>query len=97
MPKLASVLVAAATPLVSPYPRDRDARWDALLMASERSASDLKRIFKKAENLYLAFEEATEPLSYNVLNRQAWDLAETENSGFQVAATCYAQSVNPVQ
>lgn len=97
MPKLAALLVEVATPLGTPYPRDRNARWDALLIASGRTESDLKEIFERAPNLYVAFEEAIEPLSFKERNRQAWDLARTENGGFQEAATRFAQNLHPVQ
>ena len=79
MPMLASLLLTTAALLGSPYPSGRDARWDALLMASGRDQRDLKRIFKKSSNMYLAFEEATEPLSIDQSNRKAWELAESQN------------------
>jgi Domain of unknown function (DUF4375) len=94
MELLAAVLTAAATPLGSPYPRDRDDRWDALLMASGRNEEDLEGIFKNAPNLYLAFNEATETLSFGSLNRQAWELAKTEGGGFQEAATRFARNID---
>jgi hypothetical protein len=97
MPKLASLLLTTAALLGSPYPRDRDARWDALLMASGRGQRDLKKIFKKSSNMYLAFEEATKPLRFDESNRQAWELAKSENGGFGEAATRYARSVNSIQ
>lgn len=91
MPRLAAVLSHATMLLGSPYPRDRDDRWDALLVASGKSASELESIFEKAVNLYLAFQEATLPLSLDELNKEAWELARTENDGFQDAATRYAK------
>src|SRR5580704_5342938 len=65
MRELASVLEAAAAPLGSPYPRDRDERWDALLAASGRGEEDMKKIFEESSNFYLAFEEAAKPLSFD--------------------------------
>ena len=97
MPKLASLLLTTAARLGSPYPRDRDARWDALLLASGRGQRDLELIFKKSSNMYLAFEEATKPLRFDESNRQAWELAKSENGGFGEAATRYARSVNSIQ
>ena len=97
MPRIAALVRTAADALGSPYPRDRDSRWDALLQASGRSMRDLKKIFEKNENLYLAFEEATEPLGYLAMNRHAWDLAKSENGGFQEAATRFARSFSRVQ
>jgi hypothetical protein len=97
MPKLASLLLDTAAPLGSPYPRDRDARWDALLMASGRGQHDLESIFKGSSNMYLAFEEATEPLRFDESNRQAWELAKSENGGFGEAATRYARSANSIR
>jgi Domain of unknown function (DUF4375) len=93
MQMLASVVRAAADPLGVPYPRERDSRWDALLVASGRSEEQLKDIFEKAKNLYLAFVKATETLPLDQLSRQAWVLAETESGGFQDAATRYAQGI----
>ena len=92
MPIMASILQEAAQPLGDPYPRGRDERWDALLVASGRSTRELKRIFKNAPNFYLAFQEATSTLPYDALNQRFWDAAKVENGGFQDAATRYAQS-----
>jgi hypothetical protein len=97
MPKVASLLLTTAAPLGSPYPRDRDARWDALLLASGRGQRDLELIFGKFSNTYLAFEEATKPLRFNESNCQVWELAKSENGGFEEAATRYARSVNSLQ
>jgi hypothetical protein len=97
MPRLCSIAKAASDLLGSPYPRDRNERWDALLKASGRSERHLKRIFKEAPNLFLAFHEATETLSFGDVNKEAWEAAETENGGFQEAATRYAQGLNSIQ
>jgi hypothetical protein len=97
MPKLASTVEASMAPLGSPYPRDRDARWDALLAASKCSQIKLEKIFKTTSNFYLGFEEATQSLSFDTLNEQAWTLARGENGGFQEAATRYAQAWHPIQ
>ncbi len=94
MPRLASVLAKAAAPLGSPYPRVREDRWDALLVASGRSVEELEEIFRAQSNLHLAFEEATVPLNFEELNRQAWQLAEAENGDFGNAATQYANDLN---
>jgi hypothetical protein len=92
MPKMAGIIGEAALPLGSPYPRDRDERWDALLASSGRKSKDLKQIFKRNENFYLAFVEATATLPFDSLNKQFWEAAKTENGGFQDAATRFAQS-----
>ena len=92
MPKLAALIGEAALPLGSPYPRNRDERWDALLAASGRKSKELKHIFRKHENLYLAFVEATDALNFDALDKQFWEGA-SENGGFQDAATMYAHSV----
>ena len=96
MPKMAAIVAKAALPLGSPYPRDRDDRWDALLVASGRKPKELKQIFKKHESLYLAFVDATSTLGLDALDSQFWETAKTENGGFQDAATRYAQGVHPV-
>jgi hypothetical protein len=92
MPQMAALLREAALPLGSPYPRERNDRWDALLKASGRSAKELKQIFKNEANFYLAFEKATKSLPFEALERQLWRTAETENGGFQRAADRYAQN-----
>jgi hypothetical protein len=91
MPKLGSLVKQAASLLGDPYPRDRDARWDALLAASDCSPEYLERLFAKAEGFYLAFAEATESLGFEALNKSISETANTENGGFQERATCYAR------
>jgi hypothetical protein len=97
MSELASVVSRAAEPLGNPYPRNREDRWDALLFASGRSEEELGALFRNASqgptHLYLAFSNATETLSFESLNGLAWELAETENGGFDEAANRYAESL----
>jgi hypothetical protein len=97
LPRLASVLTTATATLGSPYPRQRDERWDALLVSSGRSEEELKRIFEESPNLYLAFANAVKPLSFDPMQKQIWELADTENGGFEDAATKYAQANHPIQ
>lgn len=92
MPTLASLLEQASLPLGSPYPLDRDGRWDALLVASGQSEQALELIFKNEDNLYLAFAKATSNLLLDEFDKRFWDAAKTENGGFQAAATRYAQN-----
>jgi len=99
MPRMAEILGVAARPLGTPYPRDRDARWDALLAASGYSKSDLHKIFRKqrdepdeTKGMYSAFVDATKSLPFDELNKEFWETAETESGGFQDAATRYAQN-----
>ncbi len=94
---MTAILKEAALPLGVPYPRDRDERWDALLMASKYSSEELTEIFGRQENLYLAFVEATKMLPFDEIERRFWTNAETENGGFQDAATRYARLFNRVQ
>jgi hypothetical protein len=91
MPTLASLIQQAAQPLGSPYPLERDDRWDALIQASTLSEAELESLFKTEDNLYRAFVKATESLPFDSLDRQFWDAAKTENGGFDTAATRYAQ------
>lgn len=97
MPKLASVVKAAAAPLGSPYPREREERWDAMLAASGKDEDELMAIFEKemaidgCKGFYLGFVTTTAALGFDKLDSQAWDLARTENGGFQEAASRYAQ------
>ena len=93
MPQLASVLEAAATPLGLPYPRDREARWDALLVTSGLEADEIEQIFQKAPNLYLAYLKITESLDWDTLNKQFYKLFENENGGFECAADRYASGL----
>jgi hypothetical protein len=97
MPKLAAVILEAAVPLGSPYPRERDARWDLLLAATGQSEDEIKGIFEAESNLYLAFAAATAPLNFDALNEKAWKLAEEENGDFGNAATAYAQAMGLFQ
>jgi len=70
---MAAILHEAAQLLGDPYPRDRDQRWDRLLVSSGRDSKELKRIFKNAENFYLGFQEATLTLPFDTLNHLFWD------------------------
>jgi len=97
MPTMAALIQGAASPLGSLYPRDRNERWDAMLMASGYSSLELESIFRKRDNFYLAFQEAVEKLPFDALNKQFWSCAETENGGFQLAATRFARSTRLVQ
>ena len=101
MPKMSSLIQAAARPLGTPYPRDRDERWDALLAASKRSESELTDIFERhkdqAKGLYAVFAEATKSLPFDELDREFWAYAKTENGGFQRAATRYANRTRTTQ
>jgi len=92
---LASIVEKATRPLGAPYPRDREDRWDALLAASGRTDSELKEIFARNENLYLAFQEAADPMGLEAMSERLWELAQTENGDFQEAATRYAQALEP--
>jgi hypothetical protein len=92
MPTLASLVEQAAQPLGSPYPLDRDDRWDALLAASDLSEAELEMIFKSESNFFIAFRKATKNLPFDNLDPQFWNAAKIENGGFQSAATRYAQS-----
>jgi hypothetical protein len=97
MPKMSTILQEATHPLGDPYPRDRDERWDTLLVASGRSARQLRLIFKNAENLYLAFQKATSTLQFDALDQRFWETAKIESDGFQHTATRYAQATFLVQ
>jgi hypothetical protein len=97
MMRTAALLTKAALLLGSPYPRERDDRWDALLGASGRASEELEEIFEKTDNSYLAFVEATNTLPFDSLNEEFWDSATSDNGGFQDAATQYARLVRVVQ
>ena len=93
MPTLAETFTSAAGVLGSTYPRDREVRWDALLNASKRSEDELAEIFQSAKNLYIGYAKATATLPFDVLNREAWRLAESENGGFQERAVSYGAAL----
>lgn len=59
--------------------------------------SEPRLAFGRTVVLYLAFAEATQPLGYGVRNREALDLAKSENRGFQEAATAYARGSSKLQ
>jgi len=90
MPATANLLRQAAHVLGEPYPRERDNRWDALLVASGLHSRELERIFKNSENLYLGFAQATQTLPFDEIEEEFWKTVETESGGFQEAATRYA-------
>lgn len=90
MPKLAEIFTSADACLGSPYPRDREDRWDALLQAAGRTEDELTAIFQHAEDLYLGYQKATSSLPFEDLGKQAWELAKSENGGFQERAVAYA-------
>jgi len=93
MTELARVVSEAAVPLGVPFPRNREDRWDALLAASGRNEDELERIFKNYSNLYLAFQEATATLNFDVLSERALELANSKEGDFGEAATHYAHSL----
>jgi hypothetical protein len=90
LPQMAETLSDAAGQLGDPYPRERDDRWDALLVNSGKSEEEIQEIFQKEDHLYVAFCKATSNLPFDRLDDQFLELAETENGGFQQAATNYA-------
>lgn len=104
VPSMGEALTNAVRLLGSPYPRARDERWDALLVASGHSESELREIFEKygrkpdhMKSLYADFVEATSVLPFDELNRRFWNAAKTENGGFEDAATRYAQNPTVIQ
>jgi hypothetical protein len=97
MPTMAALIQEAASPLGSLYPRDRDERWDALLNASGYSSQELESIFRKCDNFYLGFQEAVGKMPFDSLSKRFWSCAESENGGFQMAATRFARSTRIIQ
>lgn len=90
MPRLASVLSAAASSLGDIYPRDRADRWDAMLVNSGFSEAELAHTFETAANQYLAFQKATQSYGWDEKTKEIYSLAKQENGGFQIAATSFA-------
>lgn len=94
MAKLSATFASAAAMLGSPYPQERQERWDALLRASQKTVDGFDRI-SDPRDLYVAYGEATATLPLEVLDKEAWELAESENGGFQVRADSYAARLEP--
>jgi hypothetical protein len=92
MPLLASVIETAAAPLGSTYPRDRKARWGAMLDASGLEKKIIEEMFQKAPNEFLAYREATKSLGWDDIDRQFYQLVRNERGGFEPAADSYARS-----
>jgi hypothetical protein len=90
MPQVASIIEAAAASLGSPYPRDREARWDAMLVESGLSEDELKDIFDKTPNQYLAFLEATKAFNWDSQSKHFYEFYDEENGGFESAADRFA-------
>jgi hypothetical protein len=97
MEATAAIVTRATLLLGSPYPREWDDRWDALLAASGRDSDELERMFKNSNNFYLTFAEVTSGLPFDSLNQEFWHSAKNENGGFQDAATVYARLVSQGQ
>jgi hypothetical protein len=95
MPKLAAIFASAAAHLGSPFPRGRQQRWDALLRASLYTDAELELVFRQAKNLYHGYAEATAKLPFDTLEREVWELADSEGGGFQERAVTYAATVEP--
>jgi len=93
MQRVSDALDALIRKLGTPYPRDRDDRWNALLAASERDTESLEAIFQSEQDFYLKFEEATSPLFPTTLNETIWNLLAKENGGFPEAADRYVRSL----
>lgn len=97
MSQMSSLLTEVAALLGSTYPRDREQRWDALVLASGHTDDDMERFVQQHQNLYLAFAEAAKSLPFDAMEQKFWTTAETENGGFQEAATRYARSLQSLQ
>jgi len=95
MPNLTSRLAASAAPLGEEFPRDRQDRWDAMLVNSSLDTDQLEQIFLEAKNRYLGFKSSTVAFEWDHLTEEIYELAENENGGFQVAATQFANRNRP--
>ena len=97
MPIASNLIAEASLSLGTPYPRERNGRQRALLVASGLSDEDLRSIFdKQPPDSYRGFAEATRPLSFRRLEDQFWEEAGNENGGLEAAATLYAQNAGQV-
>lgn len=101
---MAAILREAALPLGSPYPRNREERWEALLGASAIAKRELMKRFKKIEKdpdntraFYAVFVEAAENLRFGKLEKQFLETAGQENGGFQEAANRFARAPHLLQ
>jgi hypothetical protein len=93
MPQLGAVIRETIVKLGEPYPRDRQDRWDALLVASGLDEGQLNHIFAETDDSYRAFAKATATLLPFELDKRVYSLADTENGGFDLAADRYVESL----
>ncbi len=89
MPELAGLLSRAAALLDDPFPREREARWDALLANSMKSAEELEEIFGTEKNHYVCYYKATEKLGFDELDQEVYRLMREENGGIDEATAAY--------
>jgi hypothetical protein len=90
MPQAAAIVESAAASLGSPYPRDRKARWDAMLVESGLSENELEDIFDKTPIQYLAFREVSKAFNWDSQSMRFYEFYEGENGGFEAASDRYA-------
>ena len=89
MPLLADILSRAAALLGEPFPREREARWDALLANSGKSAEELEEVLSTGKNHYLCYYKATENLGFDELDQEIYQLMREENGGVDEATAAY--------
>ncbi len=89
MPLLADILSRAAALLGEPFPREREARWDALLANSGKSAEELEEVFSTGKNHYLCYYKATENFGFDELDQEIYQLMREENGGVDEATAAY--------
>ncbi len=90
MSRLGGIIAIAAACLGDEYPRDRQDRWDAMLVRSGLDQEQLTQIFRDSKNQYLAFKEATALFDWDRLTEEVYAAADDESGGFQIAATQFA-------
>jgi hypothetical protein len=93
MPQTAAALNEAAFRLGEPYPRDRNARRDALLAGSGGAESLADHIFRTDEDPFVALRDALGSQELDRLALHLLNLSEAENGGFPIAAGRFLQSI----
>jgi hypothetical protein len=93
MPDLAAVLGTAVSLLGQLYPRQREARIKALLVAAGNSEEPITTILSDTKNRLRSLRDATRSLGLDDLDRKIYKLANAENGGFDSAKESYVSQL----
>lgn len=93
MPRLATIVEEAAGLLGTPYPRDQEDRYQALLLASGRNPEEVRLIASELRRPSTALQEVESTIPFDALSSRFWEIDRIESGGFMKAATRYAQTL----